>query len=69
MIDYKKKGDKGSVNKTGNNIMIFILLFLENDTIYAFSVWLRTGINSVDIIRFRSHTGNLFKFVYFLVLI
>ena len=55
-------------NKTGSNIMIFILVkFVESGsnivgTINNFSVWLRTGSNLVDIIRFRSNTGKSFNY-------
>ncbi len=51
---------KARASKTGINLMIFILIFVENclwfDAIYAFSVWLRTGPNPADSYRFRSHT-------------
>ncbi len=49
------------INKTGIYSTIFILLFVGNclqyDTIYVFSVQLRTSSNPANINRFRSHTG------------
>ena len=46
-------------NKTGFNIMIVHFILVKKlditDTIYDFSVWLRTDSNSADINRFRSH--------------
>ncbi len=40
-------GPKAQANKTGINLVIFILIFVENclifDVIYDFSVWTRTG--------------------------
>ena len=55
------KEAKALGNKTGNNFMIFILIFMENcllyDVIHDFSVWPRTSSNPADIKRFRSHTG------------
>ena len=40
--------------------MINILIFMEYDAIYDFSVCLRTGSYPADINQFRSHTGNNF---------
>ena len=54
------KGPKAQANKTGINLMIYILIFVKSVTrCYAWfsSVWLRTGSNPADIIRFRSHTA------------
>ena len=53
---------KGRDNKTGINLMIFILIFVENclqyDARHDFSVyWFGTGTNPADINRFGSHTG------------
>ena len=47
--------------KTGINIMIFILLFVENchDTMRCM-ICIRTGSNLLEMNRFRSHTGKEF---------
>jgi len=48
-VDIKMKNHK---IKTGINIMILILIFIENclkfDAVHEFSVWLRTGYNPED---------------------
>ena len=53
-------------NKTGINIMIFLLVFVENcllyDAIHDFSVWPRTGSNPPDINPFRIYTELYFLF-------
>ena len=52
------------VNKTGINLKIFSLSFVENylyyDAIHDYLVWMKTALNPADNnqFRFRSHTGN-----------
>ena len=47
------------IKKTGINLMIFILIFVETwkeyDTINEFSEWFRTCFNPADSNRLRSH--------------
>ena len=54
-------GSKARLNKTGINIIIFILSFVENclkyNAMQDLSVWLRSDFNLPDIERFRNHTG------------
>ena len=61
---------KDQANKTGIDIMIFILIFMEKclnyDAIHDFSVLLRTGSNQADKYRFRSHTRKLKNYASFL---
>ena len=53
--------------KTGLNLIIFYLIFVENylkyDAIHNISVQLRTSSNPADIYRFQSHTENKYTFV------
>ena len=50
------EGPKAQDNKTGINLMIFILIFVDNrlqyDDIHNFSVCLKTKYNPADINRF-----------------
>ena len=53
---------KARDNKTGFYIMIIQFYIRRNriyyDTVHEFSVWLKTGFNPPDNIRFRNDTGN-----------
>ena len=55
------EGPKAGANRTDNNFMILILIFIENywqfNAIHDLSVWLRTDSNPPDSNRFQSHTG------------
>ena len=62
MKNYKNKtsfisSEGPKAKKTGINIMIFILIFVENclefDAIHDISVWLRTDSNPADSNRFK----------------
>ena len=45
------------------SILWFLILIFVEIAIHDFSVWLKTGSNPPDIIRFRSNTGTFFRFV------
>ena len=57
------EGTQAWANKTGNNFMPFISIFVENYLLYNaiddFSLWLKTGSNPVGINRFQSFSGNI----------
>ncbi len=61
---------KARTNKTGINLIILILIFVEPflkyDAIYDFSVWLSTFHNPMDINRFRSHTWKGYSLVNYI---
>ena len=53
-------------------LWLYILKFVEKliyyDTIFNFSVWLRTGSNPADINRFGSHTGKFLVCMFIIII-